>query len=679
MSKTLSINQRLSSSHKESNFHNSKNFLQKISLLKIPQLSTESILKDMNNEFKLITRRAHYNKKQFKSVDNEEENIISIDPSPYYEWDFFKEYCFKINRKSAKNLYNEEIKGSNFLDIAFLPLVQETYILEKKKKDRNLKLIKYAEGEWLSSEELKFLADTNALLNKCVDKKFLQDAVNIIDSEVINNLELYLAENIIMNYENLRNTIKKARLGYIKQFNDYKYDKIQQRAEECQKKEEIKRRYKENQKFKKTLENICIKMQKQGKFFSKEKEKKNIFAKMFIQKLKTNVKKKAEKNEMMLTKELLINRLPQSNTQKRTELKRRQYHPSSKLFLLDNKDLSDEEIKEEENQKNDTNYKEILKFNININSPIYYKNTYNFKKFYSGGPIVPMRTEPFWSPYDPKKPITVNSASELKKIITLQKYIRKYLAKKKLDALREEPTKQIKDSLKRLNNKKEMKLLKSFKTMIGLSNNKPNNNPNKIYTPVISRQLPFNNQIFAKSYNLKSITQQTKPSSILTSITKSTKNFSTQNSVISPDQNKRNSAETLNSVPGLLKHRKLLENAKVYSLESLKNLGFSYTKGDVGCRDENNNTPLFYAAERGLYDFCEFLIRLGANCNDVCFERNTPLHMAFKSGKINIMMLMLKYGGEINMRNKYGQTPKNMTNGKVLKELDLKQMITLNN
>lgn len=53
--------------------------------------------------------------------------------------------------------------------------------------------------------------------------------------------------------------------------------------------------------------------------------------------------------------------------------------------------------------------------------------------------------------------------------------------------------------------------------------------------------------------------------------------------------------------------------------------------------------------------------------------------MAFKSGKINIMMLMLKYGGEINMRNKYGQTPKNMTNGKVLKELDLKQMITLNN
>lgn len=641
----------------------------------------------MNSEFKLITRRAHYNKNSLNKSLEKEDLMISLDPSPNYEWDSYKENCFRTNRKSAKNLYNEEVKCSNFLSVAFLPLVQETYLEEKKKKDRNIKLVKYAEGEWLSSEELKFLADTNVLLNRCVDKKFLQDAVNIIDPEVLDNLELLLAENIIMNYESLRNTIKKARLQYIQEFADYKYEKIQQKAEETQKKEELLRKNKENKKFRKTLENICLKMQRQGKFFSKNKEKKHIFAKMFIQKLKTNLSKKnSEKNEGTLKKEQLIKNFPQTPSQKRLELKRRKYHPSSKLFLKDKQDTkSDDEIPEEEILKNQFNNNEIIKFNLMINGPIHYKEPNNFKKFYSGGPLPPTRSEPFWTPYDPKKPIVVSSPAELRKIITLQKFIRKYLAKLKVKSLKEEPSKELKESLKRFKrNKAELKFCKNVKNFVDLAKNtsKPMLGP-QIYTPQIqanktpqffSSKIPFSiSQVFQKHPN--------KLSSITTSITKSTKNFSTQNSQFSQENTKKASSnnETPSQTPGLLKHRKLIEHAKFYSLSNLKDLGFAYTRGDVNCKDESNNTALFYAAERGLYDFCEFLVRLGAECNESCSEKNTPLHMAFKSGKIPIITLLLKHGGDLNIRNKFGNTAKKMASGKVLKELDLKMMVSFIN
>ena len=32
---------------------------------------------------------------------------------------------------------------------------------------------RYAEGEWLTAEELKYLANTSELLNKCVDKNLM--------------------------------------------------------------------------------------------------------------------------------------------------------------------------------------------------------------------------------------------------------------------------------------------------------------------------------------------------------------------------------------------------------------------------------------------------------------------------------------------------------------------------
>ena len=43
----------------------------------------------------------------------------------------------------------------------------------KKNMTRESLLDRYAEGEWLTSEELKFLANTSEILNRCVDRKLM--------------------------------------------------------------------------------------------------------------------------------------------------------------------------------------------------------------------------------------------------------------------------------------------------------------------------------------------------------------------------------------------------------------------------------------------------------------------------------------------------------------------------
>ena len=43
----------------------------------------------------------------------------------------------------------------------------------KKSMQRDALLDRYAEGEWLTAEELKFLANTSELLNNCCDRKLM--------------------------------------------------------------------------------------------------------------------------------------------------------------------------------------------------------------------------------------------------------------------------------------------------------------------------------------------------------------------------------------------------------------------------------------------------------------------------------------------------------------------------
>lgn len=64
-----------------------------------------------------------------------------------------------------------------------------------------------------------------------------------------------------------------------------------------------------------------------------------------------------------------------------------------------------------------------------------------------------------------------------------------------------------------------------------------------------------------------------------------------------------------------LKQRKLLIAAKMKNVQIAQQSGFNFLKEDANCRDQNGNSPLYYAAQNGDEVFCKFLVELGADVN----------------------------------------------------------------
>jgi len=122
----------------------------------------------------------------------------------------------------------------------------------------------------------------------------------------------------------------------------------------------------------------------------------------------------------------------------------------------------------------------------------------------------------------------------------------------------------------------------------------------------------------------------------------------------------------------LLKQRKLFIAAKTGNFNLIQSSGFNYYEGDVNTKDEQGNSPLFYAAKNGSKEVCDFLVRHKAYVNEPCSNGNTPLHMAFSSGQIMVVILLISYGGNLNILNQHGQTPVAFGSDNLLALLDLK-------
>ena len=56
-------------------------------------------------------------------------------------------------------------------------------------------------NEEVSMEEMKYLKNTNMLLNQCVDHDFYQQAVDILSQTTIEKLERTISEKVISNFQ----------------------------------------------------------------------------------------------------------------------------------------------------------------------------------------------------------------------------------------------------------------------------------------------------------------------------------------------------------------------------------------------------------------------------------------------------------------------------------------------
>ena len=73
--------------------------------------------------------------------------------------------------------------------------------------------------------------------------------------------------------------------------------------------------------------------------------------------------------------------------------------------------------------------------------------------------------------------------------------------------------------------------------------------------------------------------------------------------------------------------------------------------------DEHNHTLLYLTARSGFYDTTEALLKLGVSVNQKQMDGSTPLRGASFYGQHLIVGLLLQYGADSRIKNKWGSTP----------------------
>ncbi|KRX03565.1 Ankyrin repeat-containing domain [Pseudocohnilembus persalinus] len=334
---------------------------------------------------------------------------------------------------------------------------------------KNTLLEKYRDGYKLTEEELKFMANTSELLNKCLDKQYVQQASDAIEPSIVDN-------------QNRKQYIKEKLDEHHKKFSEL--EQRQQRERMVQINTQIQKRYH------KMLETLVKKLERDGQFdqqppkdvkgaqtlhkflqgeideyqlirtikklaYQQEQQKKmNVDGQKQTQKQmdeeeldQLQKKYHKEKIEKEKEKKEKLNQLAKPNRDfakgQTKEIKRHYYHPNSKIFINplkedefgDNEQISDFRKQQIEN-KLQQHKKEQELFKLHLKSDRKLRQPYRFFQHNTGGPLKPDRPEPFFNPMEIDKPMVVTQ-SEIQKIIKIQKNFRAHYLKKKFKQQRE--------------------------------------------------------------------------------------------------------------------------------------------------------------------------------------------------------------------------------------------------
>ena len=92
---------------------------------------------------------------------------------------------------------------------------------------------------------------------------------------------------------------------------------------------------------------------------------------------------------------------------------------------------------------------------------------------------------------------------------------------------------------------------------------------------------------------------------------------------------------------------------------------------DKYIKDDLKRSLLYLSARNGYFNLTEFLIKKGANINDVQKDGSTALHGAAFYGQELIVQLLIEYGIDIKIKNRFGHTAADEAKTPFIKELIL--------
>lgn len=328
------------------------------------------------------------------------------------EWNKEKDELFDEKRKQARHQLVYLCNSSSWNEVGFSKFINEIRFNDQNKNIRENLINRYMGGEWLTEAEIRYIAVTSDGLNRFLDREYFNNAIQLLDEEAIDDMEMKIAENIISQYRNIRKLVYDSRDQFLKEHSSKIRKEIYKEGRKTlldlrQEKEKLERNrviLKRNvQKAKKKLTKIEEAKMKRRILDSVSKAK-DVFMtkKKERDELQINeLKKKGEKKEQNRKKrwreflERNFAEMIQSTLYGAIELKEYKHkcHPSSKLIVGSNhgRNLDEDAFLNSDDtwKKRIYNKEEIQEmkfFKLASNDKESLKNREKFLDFYSLGP-----------------------------------------------------------------------------------------------------------------------------------------------------------------------------------------------------------------------------------------------------------------------------------------------------
>ena len=133
-----------------------------------------------------------------------------------FAWDATKESEYKKLQHTSKAQLQHTVNTSKWTDCGQSKFIQSILNDDQVKNLREVLLDKYVDGQFLTAHEIRYLAQTSETLNRFLDKKKYQQAVDLMERDCIEDIEMMIGNSIINEYMQLKKTIISKRAKYYK-------------------------------------------------------------------------------------------------------------------------------------------------------------------------------------------------------------------------------------------------------------------------------------------------------------------------------------------------------------------------------------------------------------------------------------------------------------------------------